>query len=208
MPSKHEPPFDSNESLSAVMDGAGYELELHRLLTECASDPQLRQRWVRYHLASAVIQKQPAALSHSLSFADAVRSAIDNEEKNITSDTKDHALFHGGGKVFSKVAIAASVALLVIVGAQWQQRAASSSVQQMAEVTPAIQHADHRDIAPAQKSLAGVSSSLGVENIFAQSGDEQSMRFGHQNGFENAALKTESTRAPLIRAAERNISRK
>ncbi len=208
MPSKHQLSFDSNESLSAVMDGAGHEMELHRLLTECAGDPALRQRWARYHLASAVLQKQPVALSHSLSFADAVRSAIDNEEKNTASATRASALFHSGGSVFSRVAIAASVALMVIVGAQWQQHVTSDSAQQMAEVMPVIQQADHSGIAPVQKPLAGMSGALGVENIFAQSGDGQGMRFGNQNGFENVSLKTESIRAPLIHAAERNTSRK
>ena len=208
MPSKHQPPFDSNESLSAAMDGASHELELHRLLAECVGNVQLRQRWARYHLVSAVIQKQPVALSHSLSFADAVRNAIDNEEKHAASDTKHHALLHGGGKVLSRVAIAASVALLVIVGAQWQQRITSDSAQQMAEALPTIEQVDHGNVASAQKSLAGMSSSLGVENIFAQSGDGQSMRFGNQNGFENASLETESTRKPLTHAVERNFPRK
>ena len=38
------------ESLSALMDDEANELEVQRVLTHIASDPQLRQTWVRYNL--------------------------------------------------------------------------------------------------------------------------------------------------------------
>ena len=208
MPSQHESPFNNGESLSSVMDGDGHELELRRLLAECAGNPALRQRWTRYQLVSAVIQKQHAVLSDSLVFADAVQRAIDAEEKHVVNEEGKHLLLHDGGKVVARVAIAASVALLVIVGAQWQDRTSLDSAQRVANAAPFVQQNHHSTALPVQKMLVGVSGALGVENIFAQSGDGQNMRFGKQNGFENASLKTENARVPLINKTEQDFSRK
>jgi negative regulator of sigma E activity len=205
MPSQHEPPFDDKESLSAAMDGVCHELELHRLLMECSGDSRLRQRWVRYHLVSAVIQKQHTVLSDSLSFADAVHRAIDNGEKDPGSSTDKRSLFHHGGKMVSRVAVAASVALLVVVGTQWQQHVSREATRQVAGVLPVVQHTDFNAAIPTQKTLVDVSNPLGVENIFTQSGDAMGTRFGRQSGFENASLKTGNTKVPLINAAEQGF---
>lgn len=205
MPFQHEPLFDNKESLSAAMDGMCHELELHRLLMECSGDSRLRQRWARYHLVSAVIQKQHTVLSDSLSFADAVHRAIDNEEKDSGGNADKRSLFHRGGKMVSRVAVAASVALLVVVGTQWQQHVSHESARQVAGVSPVIQHADFNTASPTQKTLVDVSSPLGVENIFTQSGETMGTRFGRQSGFENASLKTGSIRVPLINTAEQGF---
>lgn len=205
MPSEPRSTFDNAESLSALMDGASHEMELHRLLSACADDVVLRKRWARYQLAAAAIQKQPVVLSDSLTFADAVRRAIDAEDSRTAVVTEAQAAGRGGVKIMARVAVAASVALLVIVGAQWQQQTGAEAARQVAEVAPVAQHIERSVAVSAQKPLAGT---LGVENIFAQSGDAPSMRLGNPQGFENAALKTGSARVPLINSAEQNLSRK
>ena len=43
------------ESLSAVMDGEADDLTLRRLIQESATDPELADKWERYHLARDVI---------------------------------------------------------------------------------------------------------------------------------------------------------
>ncbi len=186
MPSDRQPPFDHKESLSAAMDGSSHELELHRALGECETNTALRQRWMRYHVVSAVIQKQPAAVSDSLAFANAVRAAIDAQEKH----TQHH------WKIMSRIAIAASVAVVVVAGAQWQQSNHSASVQQLAKNTPAT---EQKVSLPTQSMMAATSGSLNVSNIFTQSGDKKNMRFGVQPQFENASLHTEVLRVPYPR---------
>lgn len=205
MPSNSQPPFDTLESLSAVMDGASHELELHRLLTECSSDEALRKHWARYQLASAVLHKQPLALSDSLTFADSVRRAIDVEGESASGNTvRGLSALHASRKVVARVAVAASVAMVVVIGAQWQQTG-SEAVQQVAGMAPTGQHIKHSVSLPAQKPLVGT---LGVENIFAQSAEGQGMRMNNPQGFENAALKTDRSKVPLINTVEQSFPRK
>ncbi|HRF87448.1 MAG: sigma-E factor negative regulatory protein [Cellvibrionales bacterium] len=206
MPSNSQSPFDKFESLSAVMDGAGHELELHRLLTECSGDEALRKHWARYQLASAALHKQPLALSDSLTFADSVRRAIDAEGESARGNDAVRGLsaLHASRKVVARVAVAASVAMVVVIGAQWQQTS-PEAVQQVAGMTPTGQRIKHSISVPAQKTLVGT---LGVENIFAQSGGAQGMRMNNPQGFENAALKTDRSKVPLINTAEQSFPRK
>ena len=44
------------QSLSALMDGEATEMETHRILKAVAEDQQLREKWKRYHMASAAIK--------------------------------------------------------------------------------------------------------------------------------------------------------
>jgi sigma-E factor negative regulatory protein RseA len=46
------------ESLSAVMDGEADEFELRRVLDEVGRDDRLREQWVRYHVARAVLRRE------------------------------------------------------------------------------------------------------------------------------------------------------
>ena len=199
MPSNSQSPFDKFESLSAVMDGAGHELELHRLLTECSGDEALRKHWARYQLASAALHKQPLALSDSLTFADSVRRAIDAEGESARGNDAVRGLsaLHASRKVVARVAVAASVAMVVVTSPE--------AVQQVAGMTPTGQRIKHSISVPAQKTLVGT---LGVENIFAQSGGAQGMRMNNPQGFENAALKTDRSKVPLINTAEQSFPRK
>ncbi|MEZ5540255.1 MAG: sigma-E factor negative regulatory protein [Pseudomonadales bacterium] len=194
MPADRQPPFDTQESLSAAMDGESHELELRRLLSECADSAELRQRWARYHLASAVIQKQPVSFGSSLAFADAVRHAIDedNTQKN-----------QGNKKIFSRIAVAASVALVVVVGAQWQQNHQAGDAQQLARNVPVI---DHHDSFSEQKLLASMPSALGVDNIFTQSDEARNSHLAIKAQFKNVSMNVESARAPLIKASRQNFS--
>lgn len=46
------------ESLSAVMDGEGGDLDLRRVLKAAASDPGITGAWQRYHLVRASLQQE------------------------------------------------------------------------------------------------------------------------------------------------------
>ena len=98
------------ESLSALMDGEATEMETHRLLKAVAEDPQLRDQWKRYHMASSTIKGDPATTF--IDYSAAISAAIDAEPQHRISRL---AVFAGSAGRF---AIAASVALIAVFGVQ------------------------------------------------------------------------------------------
>jgi sigma-E factor negative regulatory protein RseA len=98
------------QSLSALMDGEATEMETHRLLKAVAEDQQLRDRWKRYHMASATIKGD--AITTSVDYSAAISAAIDQEPAHRQSGM---AVFAGSAGRF---AIAASVALVAVFGVQ------------------------------------------------------------------------------------------
>jgi len=108
------------QSLSALMDGEATEMETHRLLKAASEDPQLRERWKRYHMASASIKGEPAITS--VDYSAAISAAIDQEPAHRTSAL---AVFAGSAGRF---AIAASVALVAVFGVQQLNSPAGTSL--------------------------------------------------------------------------------
>lgn len=98
------------ESLSALMDGETTDMEMHRLLKEIASDTSLRDKWKRYHMISATIKGE--TVSPSMDYSASIAAAIDAES---AYRSKGFTLFAGAAGRF---AIAASVAMLAVVGVQ------------------------------------------------------------------------------------------
>jgi sigma-E factor negative regulatory protein RseA len=98
------------ESLSALMDGETTDMEMHRLLKEIASDTSLRDKWKRYHMISATIKGE--TVSPSMDYSASIVAAIDAEP---AYRSKGFTLFAGAAGRF---AIAASVAMLAVVGVQ------------------------------------------------------------------------------------------
>ena len=101
------------ESLSALMDGETTDMEMHRLLKEIASDTSLRDKWKRYHMISATIKGE--TVSPSMDYSASIAAAIDAEP---AYRSKGFTLFAGAAGRF---AIAASVAMLAVVGVQQDQ---------------------------------------------------------------------------------------
>ncbi|HSC76718.1 MAG TPA: sigma-E factor negative regulatory protein, partial [Pseudomonadales bacterium] len=131
-----------DEALSALMDGEVQELELRRLLQCLPDDPAVRARWARYQMVSSILHKQPCLPVVSLGFADAVRAAIEKEQVfELHSHTRKNLGFVSGGwrKSAVRFAVAASVAMVVVTGVQWQQR--MSATEQLANVVPATTNA-------------------------------------------------------------------
>jgi sigma-E factor negative regulatory protein RseA len=107
-----------NESLSALMDSEASEMELHRVLKATEDDPQLRQKWSRYQLASSAIKGDlPSAPLFDISAA--VREAIDEEPVFSGGEERVDSSRRGWGSVVSRFAGAASVAAVVVVTAQF-----------------------------------------------------------------------------------------
>lgn len=113
------------ESLSALVDGQATELELHRILKECEHNSEVRALWARYQYSSAAMQEEFTG-SPNIDLSGRIQAAIANEPPlgeellvNVkpSSDEVPSPVSRWWNSL-GKVAIAASVAGLVVVGAQ------------------------------------------------------------------------------------------
>jgi sigma-E factor negative regulatory protein RseA len=99
------------ESLSALLDDEANELEMERVLSRLKDDTELRQTWVRYNLTSAVATgHSPARLDLDVSAQ--VRQAI------TASGPARGSLGRRLMQPLASLAVAASVAAVVVVGGQ------------------------------------------------------------------------------------------
>lgn len=114
----------SYEELSALMDGETSELELRRTLKSLPDDPEMVQKWRRYHLAHSVIQGEmrEAGVSQlvNVDLTQAIAAQIANEPSHDVelpqkaTQTWSERIF----KPLSNIAVAASVSAVVVLG--WQ----------------------------------------------------------------------------------------
>lgn len=103
------------ESLSALMDDEANELELQRILSRIGDDAELRGCWRRYHLARGAVVGQPMA-GLEVDISAAVRDAIDREQGAAAAGTR--ASLQNLLRPLASLAVAASVAAVVVVGGQ------------------------------------------------------------------------------------------
>jgi sigma-E factor negative regulatory protein RseA len=188
-----------DESLSALMDGEAQELELRRLLQQFPGDSALRAKWARYHVASSVIHKQHLPVV-SLDLANAVRSAI---EDGMQSEKGAGHMWRKGATRF---AIAASVALAVVTGVQWQQQKTAVSGQLAAVPSPALNHVNRPSVESVAVTPFTAAKSL-ESSAFLQSRDQHNERYMQFN-LEHASLDMSKGLTPLVPVAEKSIKNK
>lgn len=100
-----------NESLSALVDGEVSEMELHRILKATESDEELRENWSRYNrVGQAMRGDLPQVPMVDLSAS--IREAIDTEDAHKVASSASWS------QKLSRVAVAASVAAVMVVTAQ------------------------------------------------------------------------------------------
>ena len=105
------------ESLSALMDNEADDLELRRILKACDQQPELMAAWERYHLVQSILHGEARPVSSELSARIAASIAAETApiaDLKVTSAT----LFSAWQQNLSKIAIAASVALIFVVAVQ------------------------------------------------------------------------------------------
>lgn len=121
------------ESLSALVDGEASEFEGRRLL-DMVSNPELREKWQRYHLSGALIRRELAMPEFS-DLSGRISAALFDEAEHVTADLKTAPSEPSAASSQSpivknttswkdwmaKSAIAASVAFAVVVGVQYTQ---------------------------------------------------------------------------------------
>jgi len=109
------------ETLSALMDDEASELELHRTMREVGEDESLNETWSRYHLAASAMRKELPLdfVDSSAELRAAINMALVSEPVPQRAPLWPQTL--------GRVAIAASVAVLAIFGAQQYQTFEPSS---------------------------------------------------------------------------------
>ncbi|MFT6915085.1 MAG: sigma-E factor negative regulatory protein RseA [Motiliproteus sp.] len=110
------------ESLSALMDDEVGEFEVRRILKQL--DSSEAQLWSRYHLASAVLKRQ-APSQPQLDVSAQVMAELELEPE-FEPQARSGGVFQW--RSLGSIAIAASVTLVVIFGAQTYQGGGSSVV--------------------------------------------------------------------------------
>ena len=124
---EHSPATHSqNESMSVLMDGEIQPLELQRLLKNMPENNELRQRWLRMHMASHLLQKKLGQVSLDTTLADRVSVALEKEEALASLNTplaKQNQASSQPTKMpwwyaLGGFAVAASITLVVVIGVQ------------------------------------------------------------------------------------------
>lgn len=114
-----------DQELSALMDGEASELEVRRVLKRLPNEPELVEKWQRFHLMSAAIRGEMRGV-------DAKFAKVDLTSRIAAALTEEPALNHSPEaeevrgnwwqeavvKPLASVAIAASVSAMVVFG--WQ----------------------------------------------------------------------------------------
>jgi sigma-E factor negative regulatory protein RseA len=175
-------PSALTESLSALMDNQASELEIQRLLKALESDAEIKSTWSRYQVVSAGLKGSLPVMASS-SFAARVSEAIDAEDPYVgqvkkqgpaitsqqVSATISMMPSHWWQQV-GRVAIAASVAGVLIVGVQQYQ--ADPSVAQLATNIPTAVPVAATEIKAANLPSGINAPALSARTVAVQSGYE------------------------------------
>jgi len=109
------------EAMSALMDNEADDLELRRILKSCDTQPELLETWERYHLVQSILHGQSRPVSPDLSTRIAAQIAAETTPPSVKP-----ARFATWQQNLSKIAIAASVALVFIVAVETDFTASST----------------------------------------------------------------------------------
>ncbi len=101
------------ESLSALLDNEADELELRRILKSCEQDPELLTTWERYNLVQSLLHESAIPVNPDLSKR--IAAQLQSESLPVVPLSNR---FSEWQKNLTKVAIAASVALVFVVVVQ------------------------------------------------------------------------------------------
>ena len=118
------------EAMSALMDGEAQDLEMRRLVA-AADDREVRATWSRYHLVREICEGRTVyARQWDISAAVSAAVAEEGPLKKLPSSASVTPRFW---RSINRVAFAASVAMVVVLGAKTLQQ---PSVISSAELTP------------------------------------------------------------------------
>ena len=103
------------ESLSALLDNEADDLEIRRVLKYCEQDPTLLETWERFSLVQALLHEPAVPVSANL--AQAISAQIATPPLVVSAQSvRPSSIWQQN---FTKLALAASVALVFIVAVQY-----------------------------------------------------------------------------------------
>lgn len=193
------------ESLSALMDNEADDLEVRRVLQAADQDPALRGTWERYQIARSVLHKEhwQGSVDLSAGIAAALR---DEPELNMQPETVAPAR-SGLWRNMSRVAVAASVTMAVLVGVRMVNQGDVPTQPNLAADTPVVAPSFATSAARSGAVLAGYSdsSSAGAEPIATAQAPSawHEQRIGRylREHAENSAQFSSPQLVPYARAA-------
>ncbi|WP_444999305.1 sigma-E factor negative regulatory protein [Halomonas mongoliensis] len=109
---------NARESLSALMDNEGDELELRRLLKTLDSAPDAAEAWRRYHLMRSLMRREPD-LDVSTDLSAGIMACLQEEEAPVAEPAVPAAAPRRTLPFARSAGIAAAVSLMVITGVQF-----------------------------------------------------------------------------------------
>ncbi|HSP59088.1 MAG TPA: sigma-E factor negative regulatory protein [Halomonas sp.] len=113
---------NARESLSALMDNEGDELELRRVLKSLDDSPDAAETWRRYHLMRSMMRREPGVdVATDLSAGIMARLVSEQPPERV-----DHPLVRRTIPFGRSAGIAAAVSLMVISGVQFYNGAGSN----------------------------------------------------------------------------------
>lgn len=127
----------NGEALSALVDGELNGSEYESVLDAINLSPELKQRWVRYHIASDALKKSlpPALLKPG--FAARVMHAVD-AEPTVLAPRNIARKISPAAKQLAGLAIAASVTAIAVLGVQTWRLQAGAEPAAIAQVAPPV----------------------------------------------------------------------
>lgn len=143
------------ESLSALMDDEGDELELRRVLKTIDDSPDAAEVWRRYHLARSLMQRDHG-IDLSADLSAGVMAHIKHEpipQAAEETSSRRHSL-----SFVSSAAVAAAVSLMVITGVQVYHGAGTSAPSELAGGGVGIGETAGADLQPASSRVTDGSS--------------------------------------------------
>ncbi|MEH6565185.1 MAG: sigma-E factor negative regulatory protein [Halopseudomonas sp.] len=149
------------ESLSALMDNEADDLEVRRVLQATEQDSALRGTWERYQMARSVLHKEHWQGSVDLSAG--IAAALRDEPELQMQSAATAPVRSGLWRNMSRVAVAASVTVAVLVGVRMVNQGDAPTQPTLAAETTIV--APSLAAAPGTHSgavLAGYSQSQGV----------------------------------------------
>ena len=124
---------NTQESLSALMDGEAEDLELRRILKQMPEDKGIEETWERYHLLRSSL-RQEVHSRPQIDLLSGIHAEIANDP--LPERTRQQSRSFGGAlKYLGQGAIAASVAAVVLFTADFVFNPAGDSSLDMAEAS-------------------------------------------------------------------------
>ncbi|MWJ26758.1 anti-sigma factor [Halomonas sp. ZH2S] len=155
---------DTRESLSALMDDEGDELELRRVLKALPSDTDAADTWRRYHLARSLMQREHGVdVSTDLSAGIMARLQEEPAPAAQAPPQTGHrvSFVRGAG-------VAAAVSLMVLAGVQFYGGGASEDGDNLVASSPQSPYLPsgdaERQVRPVNLGTASGAQSAGMAN--------------------------------------------